>query len=447
MVKLMLAVSLVICSVAPKVAGGKVESPMAADPQAGRSENSSGDEFADRIRPLLERYCLECHENGNMKGLDFFEARTGDELAELRDIYRCVVEQLETNAMPPDGTDHPSDAERKMIVDWLRKALDLKQSDTERLAPYVVASFEDTNGNLWFGTISRGALRYDGKSLTWFTTNEGLPSNTVTSFAQDKAGVVWLGSHGGIGRFDGDSFRPFGADEGIPAGGGNAFVDRKGGVWANMDRAVYRLENGKFAEFKVPLEVTENTPYAIFNGSPALNLHDRDGNFWFGTDGYGVFRYDGKSFTQFTKKDGLSSNTVNDILQDKRGNIWFACMQAFQPGPTGDGGLCCFDGTKFTTFAEIKGLNQNDIYTILETRGGDIWIGATGVGAYRYDGKTFKLFSETDRKAWTRNFGLQAMMEDRKGNLWCGFSGGLFRFDGEKFTNVTESDLSDSGSR
>jgi hypothetical protein len=36
----------------------------------------------------------------------------------------------------------------------------------------------------------------------------------------------------------------------------------------------------------------------------------------------------------------------------------------------------------------------------------------------------------------TRSLGLQAIVEDRKGTRWCGFSGGLFRFDGKTFVHV-----------
>jgi ligand-binding sensor domain-containing protein len=116
-------------------------------------------------------------------------------------------------------------------------------------------------------------------------------------------------------------------------------------------------------------------------------------------------------------------------------------MQSFQPNMTGDGGVCRFDGNKFSSFPEIKGLSQNDIYTIYETRAGKLWIGATHLGAYRLDGERFTLFDKTDRPHWTRNFGLQAMLEDRNGTLWCGFSGGLFRFHGDSFSNVTKDDV------
>ena len=53
------------------------------------------------------------------------------------------------------------------------------------------------------------------------------------------------------------------------------------------------------------------------------SLQDNDDNLWFGTTGEGVYKYDGKEFTQFTEKDGLSNNFIWSILEDESGNIWF----------------------------------------------------------------------------------------------------------------------------
>lgn len=403
--------------------------------------------FQKTIRPLLMTYCNDCHAPGNMEGLDFLAADSASDLPGLRGVYAAVVEQIENNAMPPQDCDQPTDAERKLINDWIKTTLDLKPDDTDRIAQYVVQVFEDSKGNLWLGTVHKGAARFDGETLTWFSTKDGLPSNAVPSFAEDADGNVWIGTQDGIGRFDGKTITRFGSADGLPPSGGNVQADSDGNIWANMNHGVFRFDGSAFAEFKIPIVKKETSPFAIFDGRPALQLQDKNGNLWFGTDGYGAFKFDGTTFTQYTKEDGLCSNTINSILQDKTGHIWFACMQAFQPEMTGDGGLCRYDGKSFTRFPDVEGLSKNDIYTIYETRSGDIWIGATGVGAYRYDGETFTLFDQTDRKHWTRNFGLQGMVEDSNGTLWCGFSGGLFRFNGKSFVNVTEDGLQDIGIR
>ena len=50
-------------------------------------------------------------------------------------------------------------------------------------------------------------------------------------------------------------------------------------------------------------------------------LEDDGGNIWLGTEG-GVSRYDGRSFINFTEKEGLANNSVLNILQDDQKNIW-----------------------------------------------------------------------------------------------------------------------------
>src|SRR5690348_11786336 len=66
------------------------------------------------------------------------------------------------------------------------------QPKDSQIDQYVVEIFEDSKGTLWFGTINKGAARYDGKALTYLTTEDGLSGNTVTSFAEDKEGNIWI---------------------------------------------------------------------------------------------------------------------------------------------------------------------------------------------------------------------------------------------------------------
>ena len=408
-------------------------------------QNETTTLFEKTIRPLLVQYCADCHEPGAMKDLDFLTANTQPDVAGLRDVYAGVVEAVENRSMPPGNSDQPTDTERKLVTNWIKKSLDLKPNYFERIAQYVVETYEDKNGNLWFGTMHKGAARYDGKTLAWFTQKDGLPSNAVPSFAEDQNGNLWVGTQDGICKFNGKTFRRFGSEEGLPARSGPSPMawasvnsDKKGNIWASVGKRIYRFDGKSFVDFELPINRENITSYSIVAGRVSLKMEDRNGNLWFGTDGDGVYKFDGKSFTHFTRKDGLCSNNVTSILEDQQGNIWFACIQSYQPKMTGDGGVCRFDGKTFTKFPNVKGFSENDIYTIYETKAGNIWIGASRVGAYRYDGKKFTLFNETDRSHWTRNFGLQSMLEDSNGTLWFGFSGGLFRFDGKSFINVPQ---------
>ncbi len=394
--------------------------------------------FEQKIRPLLNQYCVECHQPGQMPGLEFLTATTEADLAALRGVYAGVVEQMESRAMPPRDFDQPTDAERTLVVDWIKKTLDITPRDTDRIAQYVVEVYEDRNGSLWFGTVSNGAIRYDGNSLTYFSTEDGLQANAVTSFTEDKSGNLWIGTQEGICKYDGAKITKYGEADGLSERGGNVFTDKAGNLWANMYFGIYRYDGSRFSEFELPIQKESLGVYRAIAGRAALDLEDSQGNLWFKTNGAGAFKFDGTTFTHFTTQDGLTTDYVTNILEDNEGKFWFSCLQEHDPKMTGDGGLCRFDGTRFEQFPNIQGLSNNDIYTLEKDRAGNIWIGATGIGVYRYDGKTFSLFNKTDRMHSTRYFGVQAILEDSKGTLWFGFSGGLFRFNGQSFFNVTK---------
>ncbi len=397
-------------------------------------------QFDEMIRPLLMQFCIECHAPGEMKGLDFLAAKSEVDVAGRRDVYGSVWQQMENRTMPPKDSKQPTDTDRKLVADWIKKALDLKPTDFDRVSEYVVEIHEDKTGNLWFGTVSEGAARYDGKTLSYFSTKDGLCGNTVVSIAEDKQGNLWFGTHTGASKYDGKTFTNFSSTEGLHGSGCKFLVDRDGNIWAGTNDGTFRFNGTSFSEFIIPNPPIDGLSYKVVAGKVWSLIEDTKGNIWFGRDGFGACRFDGASFTHFTKHDGLCSNNVSSIVEDRHGNIWFGSLTSDKPEYVSEGGLSRYNGTSFTQYPEVKGLNKNDIYTIHETKAGEIWIGATGVGAYRYDGKVFTLFDETDRKFWTRYFGVQSIAEDRKGTLWFGFSGGLFRFNGKSFVNVSRNE-------
>lgn len=319
---------------------------------------------------------------------------------------------------------------------------------------YVVEIFEDSQGNLWFGTISEGVARYDGKSLTYFSTKDGLSGNTVASIAEDKAGNLWFGTHSGLSKYDGKTFTNFTVKEGLCDDRvSNILIDKAGNIWVGTWGGVCRYDGLFFTDFPVPIPDVELLPYQTTMNWVTEVMEDKHGNIWFGRDGYGACRYDGKAFTHFTKKDGLPSNNVQVIRADKQGNIWFGCRvtENDHPDPDkrkGDGGLSRYDGKTMIQYPGIEGLSKNETYAIAEDKAGNIWIGANGVGVYRYDpsaeqvgGESFKIYKGTDRMDLTSRFGVQDILEDRNGTLWFGFSGGLFRLSGSSIVNVTQNGL------
>ncbi|MDI1318046.1 two-component regulator propeller domain-containing protein [Flavobacterium sp.] len=112
-------------------------------------------------------------------------------------------------------------------------------------------------------------------------------------------------------------------------------------------------------------------------------MQDKDGTIWF-SNWAGAYRYDGKTFTSFTKSDGLagSNGLVAKIIEDKNGNLWFG----------GDGGLSRYDGKSFQCFK--NGLINSWIWTILEDKTGNLWVGTRETGLYLFNGKQFITYSE-----------------------------------------------------
>ncbi len=195
----------------------------------------------------------------------------------------------------------------------------------------------------------------------------------------------------------------------------------------------------EFKEFKVPGVVNLEASFCNTPGSISMDFIDSKGNLWFGTDNDGAYKYDGKTFSHFTKEDGLTSNSITSIQEDRNGIIWFGCRNSLNSNNKKEGGVCAYDGHTFTKFQDYDGLHDNNIHTLYSDRNKNLWIGATGIGGYKFDGETFTLYKEPKGVDYTDSFnidGLQSILEDSKGRVWMGFSGGLFRLDGESIINV-----------
>jgi len=183
--------------------------------------------------------------------------------------------------------------------------------------------------------------------------------------------------------------------------------------------------------------ITSNGP----NNTIRNIIQDRKGNFWFGSFGSGVYYYDGKSFQNFTTKEGLVNNEIVCIYEDKIGNIWFGA----------NGGASRYDGKSFRNYMmngdfmieDSTGKSfpdftrpPNEVNSIIEDKTDKFWFGTRG-NTFVYDGKTFTVF--TDKGQPFSN--VRSIIEDKKGNIWLGGQFGLWRYDGSTFTNFTKNSV------
>lgn len=347
-------------------------------------------------------------------------------------------------------------------TDFLTQIEDLVSDKEAQIGEFVVEIFEDEAGSLWFGTMSRGVAKFDaspnesvgqGNAIKYISMEDGLNSNAVASITQDKDGNMWFGTQFGLSKYDASPNGPGGRGEAITNyttkeglchnSVSEVLIDSKGNFWVGTWGGVCLFDGTTFTNFPLPIPDIEVPPYQGTKDWVTEIMEDRAGNIWFTRSGYGAYKYDGKNFTPFTTNEGLPSNCVQAIHEDQQGNIWFGTRVAEKDHPeeeqrVGEGGLSRYDGKNFQHFPELEGLSKNDIYSIGEDKSGNVWVGATRLGAYRFDRESYLLYKETDRMDLTQRMGIQSILEDQKGNLWFGFSGGLFRFDGDEIINVTK---------
>jgi signal transduction histidine kinase/ligand-binding sensor domain-containing protein/DNA-binding response OmpR family regulator len=132
------------------------------------------------------------------------------------------------------------------------------------------------------------------------------------------------------------------------------------------------------------------------------------------------------NFTSLTSKDGLLSNSVNAILKDSQGLMWFAT----------DDGLNRFDGTNFKVYRNRKGdtasLRANEILALHEDKKGNLWIGTSGGGLSMYNRRrdNFLHFPIIKNVAgFTRNAVIRSICSDYLGNIWIAQYDGLYILD------------------
>jgi ligand-binding sensor domain-containing protein len=175
-------------------------------------------------------------------------------------------------------------------------------------------------------------------------------------------------------------------------------------------------------------------------------FQDRNNNYWFGSDGEGTYRYDGKNLIHFSTKEGLCNDRIRGIQEDKLGNVYFNTVN----------GISKFDGRTFTTLKSTKSDLPNGGWKL---HSDDLWFAGAQDSAvvYRYDGITLHRLEFPKTKAGedhlarfprSKNpqmnfspYDVYSIYKDKSGNLWFGTNIGVCRYDGKTFGWMSEKEL------
>lgn len=159
--------------------------------------------------------------------------------------------------------------------------------ETDVLDAIATAMVEDKAGNIWFGTYSNGAIKFDIDThrYTHYRVSDdqnSISDNLVRTILCDSIGRVWIGTNQGLNRYDEtlDGFQTFYHDS----------TDLTSISSANI--------------------------YVMFEST--------DGSIWIGTSGGGLNLYEDEteSFTHYTREQGLQDNSIMGIEEDAFGSIW-----------------------------------------------------------------------------------------------------------------------------
>ena len=278
---------------------------------------------------------------------------------------------------------------------------------------------------------------FDGRGFDWFklgaVTNIGWVAERVT--LQTRSGEWWVGTGEGVYRFaPAENFtylktaRPtavYALKDGLPGlQVYKLFEDAQGNVWvsttspaaagiARWDRTTGRMSNLSSAPGLSSLK--DDWAARSFG-------QDAAGNVWIGFTGE-LVRYNASGFKVFTASEGVPPGEIREIHADQSGRLWLVSSQSGlvrvdKAGP---------DRLTFVNYTTAQGLSSNNIEVITEDRSGYIYVGG-GRGLDRLDPATGRI------KHFTTADGLppglfRAAFHDRNGVLWLGTTDGLARLN------------------
>ena len=254
---------------------------------------------------------------------------------------------------------------------------------------------EDKNGKIWFGT-AKGVSVYYKRKVTNYSTKINEPKYKWN----ETNGNLWFnaGEKDGINRFDGINMnylifpKPKNENPANSYGVTDISKDNDGKVWIATYAALFNYD-GKMVNIfdHKNLKLKDNEFLHIRSV-----LADSKGRIWIGNNGIGVLLMDGNDIINFSEKHHLIHPTstrrgdkseagtlehVFAIEEDSEGNIWFGDR---------DTGAWKFDGKTMTNHTISNKLSTPMIWTIYKDNNNSLLYGLADGNIFKFNGKTFE---------------------------------------------------------
>jgi signal transduction histidine kinase/ligand-binding sensor domain-containing protein len=304
------------------------------------------------------------------------------------------------------------------------------------------------DGTLWIGTTKGLASWKDGK----LTVYAELADHHITTTIEVHDGTIWtIGltpPTGELCRIRNGEVRCWGKDRLFGSRVATLYEDRKGNLWFGELHGVWQWNEGHPRFYRLPsdqfvralsedsdgvlLVLLSGTIHRLVDGElrevcrlPGASgqlttsvqvLRDRDGGLWIGALGGGLTHLQQGQIDQFSQSDGLSSNTIEGLFQDREGNIWVGT----------NSGLDRFREFSVTPGTLRQGFSSLYVMAVLASRDGSIWLRTVdGVNHWR-DGHVTVYREFADPPNGTRFPIPPPVKDDAPGNSLGSAGGSLF---------------------
>ena len=234
-----------------------------------------------------------------------------------------------------------------------------------------------------------------------WTTDDGLPQNSVTGLTQTLDGYIWFTTNDGLARFDGARFKVFDKSSVAEISTNRlagAFGDQSGRLWFHgEDGSIIYYEKGVFNVAAKPGEIPLDSHSLFFDDQAGAVILSADNR---------TYRYQNGKFARFEIR-GISE-TGGIILADRAGGLWFK----------GEAGAYRFKNDEVKSFHLVE-FSTSEVYkTAYEDRSGGVWLGYAGEINTPNRAKLLRI---KDGRVQSFDFPGAAVLgfaEDLAGNLW-----------------------------
>ncbi|MCZ2150728.1 MAG: response regulator [Bryobacterales bacterium] len=294
----------------------------------------------------------------------------------------------------------------------------------------VAGLWVDADDSLWFG-CGEGVCHWALGVTERFGPEKGVPPKAWESFLRDtggtllaRAGSVLLGMPKGATAFTAEAGVHF-------SGSGRLLLDHRGRVVAPSQTGLwFRIRQGVWESVSEKEGLLSNRVNCV--------LEDREGLLWIGFSDLGMAFWRGRGqWENWTRGEGLIQNEVRGIVTTPDGAIWVGSR-------TGLARLDRVTGQR-RIFGVRDGLVSAEVRVLAYTSDGTVWVGSSESGLSRIDWKTQRAMPVTGKDG-LEGKGIISLRVDDEGGLWAACRDGLFYLpkDGEKFQRKFANHLSDS---